>query len=140
MDMEEIYEVVHDNSEFNIGDFVAPGVFEEVQIVFDLVYKSCKLIGESKGFKKLLNYPNNHKFDLIINDSTIFGCLVAFLHKFNYPPLVNVSPYKYTATMAESTGGHIYGAYIPGPVHPFGVNMSFMQRLENTVVGLYEIL
>lgn len=85
---------------------------------------------ESVGFRQLLNYPNN-TFDLIIHDFTGGPCLVPFVHKFNYVPLILVTPYSNSPFLANIIGGHQYYAYVPHTVLPFNQTMSFWQRIVN---------
>lgn len=68
---------------------------------------------ETNGFAQLLAYPDDFPFDLVIYDFTAGPCLLPFLHKFNYPPLVAVSAYNIPSFTTEVIGGHQYYAYVP---------------------------
>lgn len=85
---------------------------------------------ESAGFQVLLNYPND-AFDLIIHDFTGGPCLVPFVYKFNYVPLILVTPYSNSPFLANIIGGHQYYSYVPHTVLPFTGTMSFWQRFVN---------
>lgn len=68
---------------------------------------------ETNGFAQLLAYPDDFRFDLVIYDLTPGPCLLPYLYKFNYPPLVAVSAYNIPSYITEAIGGHQYYAYVP---------------------------
>ncbi|CAD7082966.1 unnamed protein product [Hermetia illucens] len=140
MDMQEIYSMVYGNEKYDIDEFIGMDVFSEIHSSFEFMYTFCNAIGKTDGFQTLLNYPDDFKFDLVIQDFTIVSCLAGFLHKFNYPPLINVSPYKYIIPHAETIGGHFYSSYIPRATSPFNVNMTLMQRTKNLIAETYEMI
>ncbi|XP_037908839.1 UDP-glucosyltransferase 2-like [Hermetia illucens] len=140
IDMQEIYSMVYESEQYDLDEFIETDVFSEIHSVFEFMYKFCKASGKTEGFKALLRYPDNFKFDLVIHDFTLVSCLAGFLHKFNYPPLINVSPYKYVTPQVEAFGGHFYSSYIPRATAPYNVNMTFMQRTENLIAEVYEML
>ncbi|CAD7082968.1 unnamed protein product [Hermetia illucens] len=140
IDMQEVYSMVYENEEYGLDDLMKTDSFSEIHSTFECVYRFCEAIGKTDGFRTLLNYPDNFEFDLVMDDFTVASCLVGFLHKFNYPPLINVSPFKYIVPHAEMVGGHFYSSYIPRPTKPLNVNMTLMQRVENFVAVVYEVL
>lgn len=95
---------------------------------------------QSNGFRTLLNYPNDFKFDLIVNDFTIGSCLLPFIHKFNYPPLVAVSAYGHPPFLNDLIGGHHYYAYVPFTMTSFNDAMTFSQRFYNFLLYIEETL
>lgn len=92
----------------------------------------------SNGFRTLLNYPNDFKFDLILYDFTTGQCLLPFLHKFNYPPLVAVTAFSHPSYLVDLVGGHHYYAYVPHNVFFFEKDMLFWQRFLNFAVYVEE--
>lgn len=46
------------------------GIYNGIKIVYDWCYAASVGFTVSKGFKTLLSYPDNFKFDLVINDFT----------------------------------------------------------------------
>lgn len=66
---------------------------------------------ESDGLEKILDYPDDHKFDLVINDFIGGPALLPLLHKFNYPPLVQVAAFDNHPSKMSHIGGHHYPAY-----------------------------
>lgn len=95
---------------------------------------------ESKGFQTLINYPDNFKFDLIVNDLTVGSCFLPFVHKFNYPPLIAVTAYGHPSYLNDLTGGHHYYAYVPHESLPFSEQMTFSQRFYNFIIHIWEQL
>lgn len=96
----------------------------------------------TKGFRTLLNYPDDFHFDLVIYDFSVSPCLLPFLHKFKYPPLVGVSAYSNPSYSTEVIGGHKYYAYIPHNMvaHDDHRSMTFWQRILNFAFHLEEKL
>lgn len=86
----------------------------------------------------MLNYPDNFKFDLVIYDYTMGPCILGFLHRFNYPPLVSVTAFNNPTYTTEIVGGHNYYAYIPYCSLNYDTNMNFGERLINLFTHLYD--
>lgn len=96
---------------------------------------------ETNGFARLLAYPDHFPFDLVIYDFTIGACLLPFLHKFNYPPLVGVSAYNIPAYTSETIGGHHYYAYVRHNNLPsIDGPMNIFQRALNMLIHTFETL
>lgn len=70
-------------------------IFGGIKIIYDWCHVAAEGIAQSKGFKALLSYPDNFKFDLVINDYTCGSFLLGFLEKFNNPPLIAVTAFNY---------------------------------------------
>lgn len=66
---------------------------------------------DSEGFQTLLNYPDDFKFDLILTDFALGPCLLPFLHKFKYPPLIGFTAFNAPSNKIKLVGGHFYPAY-----------------------------
>lgn len=106
--------------------------------VVEFCIPNCKAIMQAeKGIDKILNYPNNFKFDLVINDFTCGPCLIPLIHKFNYPPTIGVTAFLNPPFTDLTIGGHKYPAYVPHFIINFPQIMSFSQRLYNFL--LYSI-
>lgn len=102
---------------------------------------SCKAILKSpKGLDKILNYPDNYKFDLIIHDTTCGPCLLPLAHKFKNPPMVGVTPFLNPPSTINVVGGHKYPGYVPHFVNNSPQVMNFIQRLHNTYLYWIEKL
>lgn len=49
-----------------------------VRLIYDWCHSASEGIAISKGFKAVLNYPDNFKFDLVVNDFTCGRSLFTF--------------------------------------------------------------
>lgn len=102
--------------------------------------KSFTEMLQTAGFQTLLSYPDNFRFDLVITDMTSTNCLLGFVHKFNYPPLMAVSPFGHPPHLNAFVGGHHYYSYSPHYILPYTQKMNFFQRFTNFLVLVYELL
>ncbi|CAH1728197.1 unnamed protein product [Chironomus riparius] len=89
---------------------------------------------------KILSYSNDFKFDLVINDFTCGPCLLPIVHKFNYPPIIGVTPFLNPPYTHFTIGGHKYPAYIPHYLLNVQPPMTFLERCYNLIIYLIEIL
>lgn len=96
------------------------------------------MIFNTKGFERLLQYPDDFRVDLIVYDMTAGGCLLGFMDKFGKPPLVTVTAYAFPTMMNSMVGGHQYYSYIPHYYLPYEGDMSFWQRILNLFVHIIE--
>uniref|UniRef100_T1H342 Glucuronosyltransferase n=1 Tax=Megaselia scalaris TaxID=36166 RepID=T1H342_MEGSC len=97
-------------------------------------------IAVSEGYKTLMNYPDYFKFDLIINDYTMGPHLLAFVHKFNYPPLIGMTAFLNSPNTVDLIGHHYFSGYIPYWSTTYDTNMTFWERFENTFIYVYDCL
>lgn len=95
---------------------------------------------QTNGFRALLNYPNDFKFDLVVHDFTVGPCLLPFLHKFNYPPMLAVTAYGHPPFLNDLIGGHHYYAYVPHMSLDVDHKMTFAQRFLNFLIHIEEYL
>lgn len=110
-------------------------ILKQILFGYDFIYIG---IIKSKGIHNLLNYPNDFKFDLILYDFTLGPCILGFLHKFNYPPVVGVTAFNIPSYTIELVGGHNYYAYIPYFSLNYDTEMTFFQRLFNIYIYAYD--
>lgn len=94
----------------------------------------------TNGFKSLLNYPDDFKFDLIIHDFTVGSCFLPFVHKFKNPPLLAVTAFGHPPFLNNLIGGHQYYAYAPHFSTAFDDQMSFAQRFLNFILHAEEMM
>lgn len=94
---------------------------------------------QSSGFRTLLEYSSDFRFDLIINDYLVGGCLLGFVHKFNYPPLLSVTAFSHPPYTVALIGGHHYYSYVPHYNLFYQDDMNFFQRFYNFAVHLAEL-
>lgn len=93
---------------------------------------------QSKGFRTLLEYPDDFRFDVIIHDFTPGPCLLGFVHKFKNPPLVAVSAYSHPSYLSAIIGDHGHPAYIPHNFIPRDDDMNILDRLYNFAIHTVE--
>ncbi|CRL02298.1 CLUMA_CG015181, isoform A [Clunio marinus] len=133
----EIYNGTMDIDFFEYGKLSPTGLFK---LYAEISEKSCVGATKSKGYKELLNYPSNFKFDAVIIDFTMGPCMYSFVDKFKYPPLISVSPYFDLARLARTSSGLIYPAFVPGHDLLMTQRMNFIQRLESSITHAIGII
>lgn len=102
----------------------------------------CKAGIKSAGFKHLMDYPKNFKFDVFISDYMIGPCLTSLLlYRFGSPPYIPVAPYNALGTSSPLIGSYTYSASIPNHSFDVPLKMSFWERVQNFLYdGIDEIL
>ncbi|KAJ6644162.1 UDP-glycosyltransferase UGT5 [Pseudolycoriella hygida] len=113
--------------------------FAKLQDFTGLMEAVCKEILATDGFETLSSYPNDFRFDLIIHDITLGSCLLGFMHKFNYPPVIAVTAFSHPPYMHQYVGGHYFTSYIPHYELPYSQEMNFSQRFMNFLVHIYDL-
>ncbi|KAG5685002.1 hypothetical protein PVAND_014205 [Polypedilum vanderplanki] len=93
----------------NYTDFVEMSPWFNIMIFNGYGFDVCSSLAKSKGFWRILNYPDDFKFDLMINDYTVGPCLLGLLKKFNYPPLIGITAFCNPPTTADIIGGDKLG-------------------------------
>lgn len=110
-------------------------------MMVDFVTKGCRAVMKGKhGIEKILSYPDNFKFDIVVNDFSAGPCLLPLIHKFKYPPVVGVSPFLIPSYTTYSIGGHKYPAYVPLYIIDLPQIMNFYQRFYNHLLYWIEKL
>lgn len=104
---------------------------EAVDLVYTYSASVCRGIKKTTGLHTLLNYPSDFKFDAVLYDFTLGPCILGFLHKFNYPPLVSYSAFNNPPYTSRIAGGHNYFGYRPYLTSKYDNHMSLWQRVNN---------
>jgi glucuronosyltransferase len=131
--LEAIYSTVYNKNKSKKVDWENLTQFKSFQLFRDLSEKSCTGAVNSKGYKKLLNYPENFKIDVVIADFTLGPCLYGLVDKFKNPPLVGVSPSFGLDQLARTSGSLIFPAFVPASDLQFNDKMNFVERFESTI-------
>lgn len=97
-------------------------------------------IVNSKGWNTLMDYPDDFKFDLAIFDYTIGNGLLGFVHKFKNPPLIGVSPFLNNPAVIDLLGNPLFPAYVPHWSTVYGVKMTFLERIHNTIIYFWDAM
>lgn len=91
----------------------------------------------SQGFKVLLNYPDDFRFDVVIYDFSAGPCILGFLHKFGYPPLISVSAFGLPPFSPFLVGGHKPSPYF---ALKYDSRMNFFERITDFLVQSFDTL
>lgn len=138
---EKVYKEIYEGpNPLNVIDLIDLTGVAAIPSMWDFCEKNAKGTFDSNGFKTLLSYPDDFKFDLILFDFSCGPYLLGFLHKFNYPPLVGLSAFSVPPYVYDYIGGHRQPAYVSHFVLHYGNDMTFFQRLHNQFVMLSEDL
>lgn len=93
---------------------------------------------ESQGFKTLMSYPDNFKFDLVLHDFAGAHCLLGFVAKFRNPPLISISASTCPIAISSASGNPQYPGYVPANHLNVGFQMNFLYRIYNTLLYIYD--
>jgi glucuronosyltransferase len=132
INLEKVADYMYNDAE---TDLIAMAYFTQIDAV-DMVYTyaigTCQGIQKStNGLQTLMNYPKDFKFDLVLYDFTLGPCLIGFVHKFNYPPIVGFTAFNNPPYTASIVGGHNYYSYKPHLTTKYSKHMSFYERGVN---------
>lgn len=139
--LDQMYSTIYNDTDevdfFEYGKLSPAGLFK---LYAEISEKACIGSVNSKGYKRLLAYPDNFKFDLIIVDFTMGPCVMAFADKFKNPPIVGVSPFFELARLARTSGALVYPSFVPGHDLLYTQRMDFLQRLNSAVTHALGIM
>lgn len=107
---------------------------QHIIFCFEYMLIACNHTLQTQGFKTLMNYPKDFRFDIILFDMSIGECLLPLIQKFNYPPAVGLSAYLLPAYLSYDFGNDLHPSYVPTYYTPYSSDMTFVQRLENFVL------
>lgn len=85
-----------------------------------------------------MEYPDDFRFDLVIYDFTCGPCVLGFLHKFNYPPLVSLTGFSIPQFSHHLVGGHKPSSYVPHFSLRYDTKMDFFERMINFIVQNFD--
>lgn len=122
-------------------------IYEEVNDYLNVMFMAqfmgliCAESFKSKGFAQLMAYPDDFKFDLVINDYTMSPCMVAVLPKFKYPSQIGISAFSNPPYTADIIGGDRLGLTSkPYYTLNYDKNMNIFQRLNNGFLNFWDAL
>lgn len=127
------------HEEINFQDVADINSFESIKTMYDW----CAAISEygftTQGFKTIMNYPDDFKFDVVIMDITIGQAFYPIINKFNNPPVVGITAFLLPPYLSSAMGNHLYPAFYPHYNLKYTNKMNFLQRLNNFLVTYWEI-
>lgn len=118
------------------------GPLENLFSFYDFGAFMCEGIAKSvKALAEINSYPSNFKFDLVIHDYTCGPCLLGFLPKFNYPPLVGLSAFNNPPYTVDIVGGDKLGLTAkPFYLLNYDNKMNIFQRFNNAFFNFMDSL
>ncbi|XP_065091165.1 UDP-glucosyltransferase 2-like [Ochlerotatus camptorhynchus] len=134
--MENVYPALLEDQGVDYVEMSKESAFKTVFSFLDFYTSVCDGVLKSKGMDVIMAYPNAFKFDLVIYDYGCGPCLLPLLHKFNYPPMVSLTPFNNPPYSVDVVGGHKHFAYTPYFALSYDTKMNFLQRAYNTLLNL----
>jgi glucuronosyltransferase len=133
--LEATYETIYGGQDgIDLFDMADQSPLVAVTGIYEWCELCCDGILRSKGLDTILNYPDDFKFDIVINDFTCGPCLLPLIHKFNYPPVVAVTAFNNPPYTHHLTGGQKFPAFVPHFIINYPQIMSYPQRLFNALL------
>lgn len=139
--LEQMYPTIYDGS--NEPDFFEYGSLspmETFKLYAQFSEQACVGAVKSRGYKKLLEYPDTFKFDLVIYDFTMGPCVLGFVDKFGNPPIVGVSPFNELDRLARISGAITYPSFVPAHDLLYTQRMSFLERINSAITHAIAII
>lgn len=121
----------------DLFDLGGASVFEQTEGLRQWYLKSVKGIKNSRGYKKLLDYPNDFSFDLILYDYAAGPVLLPFASKFVNSPVVAISAYSKLTELVPITGLPFFTSFAPN-IYLQSTEMTFLNRVLNTLYTFFE--
>lgn len=131
--LEGVYDYMYQDLKVDLISLADETPLESVYTVYAFAEAACAGIvhRSSRGLQTLLDYPDDFHFDLVLYDYTLGPCILGFLHKFKYPPLVGFTAYNNPSYTVDVIGGHNYFSYIPFCTSKYDSEMNLWQRAYN---------
>lgn len=138
--LEAAYDTLHADEDDFLLDLAELGYVQSIIGLNEWCQLSCEGAVKSKGLKNILNYPDDFKFDLVIQDFGCGPCLLPLMHKFKNPPLVSVTAFSNPPFSNHLTGGQKFPATVPHYAIDYPQFMNFPQRIFNTFLYIVDFL
>jgi glucuronosyltransferase len=94
----------------------------------------CDHVLQEDKIQKLIQSTDLH-FDVVIIEAFFNECFMGFAHKFK-APLIQICTYGGSNYMADWVGNPYPYSYVPDEFLHYGDEMSFWQRMHNTVFSI----
>lgn len=133
-----VYAVDDAGTKFDLLEASKENEFKAILSFHDFIKRNCEGIFSSQGLEKILEYPDNFKFDVAVHDFTCGPCLLPLIHKFNNTPLVALTAFSNPPYTTLTIGGQKYPSYIPHYLLDYTTTMTFFQRLHNTALQAWD--
>ncbi|KAF2888854.1 hypothetical protein ILUMI_17320 [Ignelater luminosus] len=137
--MEGIYDGAYDN--LDIQEMSNQNIFSSIISTYKFYgLVTSKFDYNTTGLQTLLDYPADHKFDLIIYESSLGRYFYPLIERFHNPPVLAVTPFLFPPALSYVFGNHLQPSYIPFFSTRYTTKMSLSQRILNFVYTYTEIL
>ncbi|XP_055702593.1 UDP-glucosyltransferase 2-like [Phlebotomus papatasi] len=133
----ELYKGYEDVDNMNLLDFGYDGNLATIFEVEEYYLNTLAGIKKSTGYKQLLAYPDDFKFDLVIYDYMGLPTILGFLHKFKNPPLIGVTAFHAVSPTINLVGSSFNPSYIPF-YFGSGLKETFFGRVENFFLCFFD--
>ncbi|XP_046401574.1 uncharacterized protein LOC124167639 [Ischnura elegans] len=104
----------------------------EIIGLWSLSKSFCEIQLASPELQKYLKDPSSFNFDVIFVEVFFFDCLLGFAHHFKAPVIAMVSQFSLPWAYDIVGNPHSY-SHSPSIFLPYGENMTFFERLRNTL-------
>uniref|UniRef100_A0A1L8E197 Putative udp-glucoronosyl and udp-glucosyl transferase n=1 Tax=Nyssomyia neivai TaxID=330878 RepID=A0A1L8E197_9DIPT len=128
--LDKVYEILYGGSDVNLVDIGKVNPWATIAVLTYYTLKAFDGILISSGYKKLLDYPDDFKFDLVIYDFIGGPTLLGFHHKFGTPPLIGLTGYNAVSQTSPLLGSPYHPAYVAHHCR-LEENKCFLKRVEN---------
>lgn len=108
-----MFDAIMPGGEFSPEDMLSSSVLSNMLVFYDYCVISCDFALHSEGLQKLLNYPEDFKFDAILFDLTNSPCLLPLMKRFHYPLSIAITAFLLPHYLSQQFGNDIYPAYLP---------------------------
>lgn len=105
-----------------------------IQLLEEFRERSCRIGFESAHLRDFLKA--NQTFDVVIAEFFNSDCFAGFINKFK-APLIGISSCTIMHWTNERFANPTHPAYIPNNLMDFSDQMTFFQRVENLLVGIF---
>nr|XP_023017627.1 UDP-glucuronosyltransferase 2B15-like [Leptinotarsa decemlineata] len=116
---------------FTPDELTKVGVIDNILLINNFAVFACNYSVNTEGFKFLMNYPKDFKFDLILSDVTLSNCLLPISQRFNFPPTAALTAFMLPPHVSEAFGNPYPLSYLPYDLLNFSDQMNFFERLQN---------
>ncbi|XP_055607871.1 UDP-glucosyltransferase 2-like [Uranotaenia lowii] len=141
--VEGVYEMLHEDGHETTDYFEMSkySTIEMLNMFNDYSLAGCEVSLKSKGLKQLLDYPDDFKFDVVIDDFLQGPCMSAVArHKFKRPPFIAATGFHGLSITTSLTGAYVYPGMTPNHEFDAPEEMSYVQRFKNFFISHYEEL
>ncbi|KAK7865277.1 hypothetical protein R5R35_012574 [Gryllus longicercus] len=130
-----LYEAIGGDMDFDVLHEAT--MFFWIKEMFAFFRKGCLFTLKSDSFKRLMEYPTDFKFDLVLMEPIGVECMFGILPRFGNPPIVTVASFPAPQWVLESTGTPSNPSYVPYSFSPYDDDMKFMERVYNFIAYIY---